>query len=78
MSYSERIKYADFNENTAQIESNWDAVFGDRKIELVFIGQNINKELIMNELNQCLLTDEEVISWKNDLFPQKDQWPVIR
>ncbi|MDO6739421.1 GTP-binding protein [Wenyingzhuangia sp. 2_MG-2023] len=78
MPYSERINYAAFNENTAQIESDWDAVFGDRKIELVFIGQNINKELIRNQLNQCLLTDEEIELWKKDLFSQNDQWPVIR
>ena len=33
-----------------QIESGWDAQFGDRKIELVFIGQHLDKEGMIAEL----------------------------
>ena len=32
-----------FLENQKMIESDWDSLFGDRKNEIVFIGQNINK-----------------------------------
>ncbi|WP_166387156.1 GTP-binding protein [Polaribacter sp. 11A2H] len=76
MSFSERINAASFAENKDQIESDWDLVFGDRKIELVFIGQHLDKEGMIRQLNTCLLTDEELKLWKNELFIQKDQWPI--
>ncbi|WP_010136427.1 GTP-binding protein [Ochrovirga pacifica] len=78
MPYSERINYAAFTENTALIESDWHPDFGDRKIELVFIGQNIDKETTITQLNSCLLTDDEITDWKNGCFPQEDQWPIVR
>ena len=36
--------------------------FGDRRIEMVFIGEDdvMDKELINNKLNECLLTDNEL------------------
>ena len=76
MPFSKRIDSASFNENKAQIESGWDAQFGDRKIELVFIGQHLDKEGMIVQLNECLLTDEEVKLWANKSFTQKDQWPI--
>ncbi|WP_194527257.1 GTP-binding protein [Zobellia roscoffensis] len=76
MPFSERINYATFSENQDQIESDWDALFGDRKIELVFIGQHINKEKMISELEDCVLTEPEIDLWENQLFPQQDQWPI--
>ncbi|CAM3625759.1 GTP-binding protein [Zobellia roscoffensis] len=76
MPFSERINYAAFSENQDQIESDWDVLFGDRKIELVFIGQHINKEKMILELKNCLLTEPEIDLWENQLFPQQDQWPI--
>lgn len=78
MPYGERINYITFNENKNQIESSWDTLFGDRKIELVFIGQYLKKEEIITQLNDCLLTNSEIELWKNKSFPQEDQWPIIR
>ncbi|MDO5969447.1 GTP-binding protein [Flavivirga aquimarina] len=78
MPYNERLNYAVFNDNKNQIESDWDPVFGDRKIELVFIGQSLEKEKMMLQLNNCLLTNDEILLWKNQLFHQKDQWPIAR
>lgn len=40
----------------------WDSVHGDRITELVFIGIDLERERIENELNTCLLTDEEYSS----------------
>ncbi|NJB83597.1 GTP-binding protein [Wenyingzhuangia aestuarii] len=77
MSYGDRINHAVFHENRNQIESNWDSAFGDRKIELVFIGQNLDKQDMIHQLNRCLLTDDEILLWKKELFPQKDQWPIV-
>ena len=76
MTFSQRTNNASFNENKDQIESDWDALYGDRKIELVFIGQHLDKEGIIVQLNTCLLTDEEIKLWENKAFTQKDQWPI--
>ena len=59
----------------ADIRANWQEPFGDSRQEIVFIGQNINAERVIAELNACLLTDAElaagVSAWKNyqDDFP---------
>ncbi|MBW8242932.1 GTP-binding protein [Muricauda oceani] len=76
MPFGERIGNPTFIQNQKVIESDWDTVFGDRKNELVFIGQYLEKEKIAQELNNCLLTDMEVEFWKNGLLEQEDQWPV--
>ncbi|WP_299549700.1 GTP-binding protein [Seonamhaeicola sp.] len=76
MPFSERINYAAFLDNQKQIESGWDATFGDRKIELVFIGQYIQKEKMIARLNDCLLTDLEVRLWEKNEFYQEDKWPI--
>ncbi|WP_158837606.1 GTP-binding protein [Polaribacter sp. L3A8] len=76
MPFSKRIDNATFNENITQIESGWDAQFGDRKIELVFIGQHLDKDGMIAELEDCLLTSQELQVWKNKSFPKNDQWPI--
>ncbi len=77
MSFLERINYAAFVENQAEIESHWDTQFGDRKIEIVFIGQYLEQEEMINQLNDCLLTDEEIQLWKNQQFSKEDKWPIL-
>ncbi|MGJ8760769.1 MAG: GTP-binding protein [Polaribacter sp.] len=78
MSFGERISSAVFVENKDDIEKGWDAIYGDRKIELVFIGQYLEKEAIIAQLNTCLLTDKEIETWKAKSFPQEDQWPITQ
>ena len=77
MDFSERISYADFVNNQEQIESDWEVDFGDRKIELVFIGQQLDINMITDELEQCLLNEKEIIQWKKGSFVQKDKWPIV-
>jgi hypothetical protein len=43
---------------------------------LVFIGQHLNKEKMIAELQDCILTDLEIEKWEKQLFPQQDQWPI--
>ena len=78
MPFEKRIQQMAFVENQAHIESDWDVTFGDRKNEIVFIGQNLDEHLIRKELNACLLTELELasINLEEDRF--KDQWPVER
>lgn len=76
MPFAERINYAEFSDNKEQIEADWDVLFGDRKIELVFIGQHLAKDKMIAELEDCLLTEGEINVWKNKQFPVQDQWPI--
>ena len=76
MPFSERINYADFVNNQQMIESEWSSDFGDRKIELVFIGQQLDVSAITNKLDECLLNQEEVSEWKAGKLQLTDNWPV--
>lgn len=61
------------------IEQQWVEPFGDMRQELVFIGQNLNKESITSALNDCLLKEEDVLRgteyWAtlDDPFPAWEQ-----
>lgn len=76
MPFSERINYASFVNNQKLIESEWATPFGDRKIELVLIGQHLDVPSITKQLEECLLSDREVIDWKRGNFPTTDDWPI--
>ena len=76
MPFSERINYADFVNNQQMIESEWSSDFGDRKIELVFIGQQLDVSAITNKLDECLLNQKEVSEWKDGKLQLTDNWPV--
>lgn len=75
MSYGERISYPSFVDNKAFIESRWHKVWGDRMNELVFIGQDMDHAKIIQELEECLIKEEEVasvfgeVNWE-DPFPE--------
>ena len=60
MTYGERINYTAFVDNKDFIESKWNKTWGDRLNELVFIGQDMDKNTIVSELNTCLLQDVEL------------------
>jgi G3E family GTPase len=47
-------------ESTAAIMKNWVAATGDCRQELVFIGQHIDFAQLTAELDDCLLTDDEM------------------
>ena len=49
--FEKRIQYVAFVDNQEHIESSRDTYFGDRKNELVFIGQDMNEKLIRSELD---------------------------
>ena len=59
----------------ADINSKWVEPFGDMRQELVFIGQSLNKQAMIEALDDCLLPEEAVLKgkdfWKiyNDPFP---------
>lgn len=75
MPYRERIRYASFVHNRGAIESRWSRQWGDRMNELVFIGQDMDKEGMTNDLEGCLLREDEVKMFEQgisfaDPFPE--------
>jgi G3E family GTPase len=75
-----RTQFQNFIDLQNEIEENWDAKFGDRKNELVFIGQDLDKEQIIAQLNNCLALDHEIedIEWEDghdDNFPVQKAIP---
>ena len=75
MPYSERIKYVAFVEHQQLIEQKWDKRFGDRENELVMIGQDMEREQIIHELNECLCTEAEIVDMELGL-PLNDPFPL--
>jgi len=73
--FEERIRNISFIENQEHIEAEWHPEYGDRKNEIVFIGQEMNQEQIIADLNACLVadTDLENNKWQ---FGYEDGWPV--
>jgi len=65
MRLSERLNYTDFTENRNEIEGRWHKDFGNRMNELVFIGQDLNKHEMHEQLNACLITAEEMLQYTN-------------
>lgn len=77
MPLSKRMQYYSFMENQKHIESGWDELFGDRKNEIVFIGQDMNEVSIREELDACLATDQEIATQKWEKG-YADTWPAQR
>jgi G3E family GTPase len=74
MPFIERSRYQAFADNMTAIESRWDKRFGDRQNELVIIGQDLTEDLICQELEKCLCSEDEVRKMEsggkfNDPFP---------
>jgi G3E family GTPase len=75
MPFNERIKNQSFVDNKEYIESKWHKQWGDRMNEIVFIGQDIEKEKMITDLEKCLLQDSEQIQFESkkgfaDPFPK--------
>ncbi|MEO1654228.1 MAG: GTP-binding protein [Bacteroidota bacterium] len=77
MPYEKRIQFGVFLENQKHIESSWDKMFGDRKNEIVIIGQDMDETQIKAELDACLLNEAELKKGKW-ITGYKDDWAVER
>ena len=57
------------------IKKSWVEPFGDMRQELVFIGQNLDKNKIIAALNNCLLKEEEVLRGRDYWLELEDPFP---
>ncbi len=58
------------------IKSQWVEPFGDMRQELVFIGQGLDKKAIIRRLNDCLLSDDELLKGREVWAKLPDPFPA--
>lgn len=75
MTFAERMTHEHFVLNRLLIEKDWTAEFGDRHNEIVFIGQDLEREEICSDLDECLCTPAEMELLERG-FPILDAFPV--
>ena len=63
-------------EYLTSIENQWVEPFGDMRQELVFIGQNLDQSGITQALDNCLLSEEEVLRGKDYWVTLDDPFPA--
>ena len=62
-------------DSLSAIDQLWVEPFGDMRQELVFIGQNLDKDSMTSALNNCLLSEEEVLKGKDHWINLPDPFP---
>jgi len=68
----------DDEEMKAAIRADWQEPYGDRRQQIVYIGQDLPKEAMLTALRKCLLTDREMAfgpeEWKERLRDPFPEW----
>ena len=62
-------------EYLAMIKEKWQEPFGDMRQELVFIGQALDEEQICEQLDACLLSDDDLLKGKQYWQTLEDPFP---
>ncbi len=70
--------WPDDEEYLASIQKHWVEPFGDMRQELVFIGQGLDEAKMTEALNNCLLSEEEVLRGKDYWMTLNDPFPYWR
>lgn len=63
-------------ESLDEIENQWVEPFGDMRQELVFIGQNLDKQAMISALDDCLLSEEALLKGKDYWATLNDPFPI--
>ncbi len=70
-----KSRWPDDDEVWKAIMKEWQEPFGDRRQQLVYIGQHLQKEKMMLALSECLLTDQELALSPGEWTKFKDPFP---
>jgi len=68
--------WPDDEDYLASIKKQWVEPFGDMRQELVFIGQGLDRSKIIEALDECLLSEEEVLKGKSYWSTLSDPFPA--
>jgi G3E family GTPase len=60
----------------ASIKNNWVEPFGDMRQELVFIGQGLDQQEMIRNLDECLLSESEMLEGKEYWAALPDPFPA--
>ncbi|WP_420934556.1 zinc metallochaperone GTPase ZigA [Alteromonas sp. A081] len=71
-----KAQWPEDEEYLKAIEAQWLEPFGDMRQELVFIGQGLVKEEIIERLNACLINDELLLSGRTAWAAMPDPFPA--
>ena len=63
-------------ESIATIKMKWEEPFGDMRQELVFIGQGLDQQAMLNALDDCLLSEDELLKGKQYWATLSDPFPA--
>ena len=67
--------WPDDEEYLESINKSWEEPFGDMRQELVFIGQGLDQDEVEKKLDQCLLSNEEVLAGQHYWLSLPDPFP---
>jgi len=71
-----RDEWPDNPEQRQYIQDNWQEPFGDRRQELVFIGQHLETGWLREQLDTCLLTEAELAAGEDHWRSLPDPFPA--
>jgi len=63
-------------ESLDEIQKQWVEPFGDMRQELVFIGQNLDKKRMTQALDECLLSEDELLKGRSYWTTLSDPFPT--
>lgn len=69
-------RWPEDEEYLASIKSSWQEPFGDMRQELVFIGQKLDRDRFVDELDNCLLSDDELLAGREHWQTLPDPFPA--
>ena len=73
-----RDSWPEDEESLENIFKSWEEPFGDMRQELVFIGQGLDQKAMTDTLDQCLVTQEELLRGKEYWLTLNDPFPAWR
>jgi len=72
---SQRLKSPSFVAERETIMKSWDNTWGDRRNEIVIIGQHLDRKQVESQLKACLLSEQEIADMHLGAS-FKDEWPM--